>query len=122
MDGAFAACTGRSPQCSYLRDGVHPSTLRDGVLAAPRVAAMVTDVAALPGTGIPGHLPAVFTMAMEWATQRLVGVVRPPPVEVPKRESVLRMELEERLLAPLQPDWEQLLALREVDALWSYGT
>ena len=65
---------------------------------------MVTDVAALPGTGIPGHLPVVFTMAMERATPRLVRAVRPQPVEVPKRVSVLRMELEERLTAPLQPD------------------
>ena len=32
------------------------------------------------------------------------------------------MELEERLTAPLQPDWDRLLALREVDALWSYWT
>ena len=32
------------------------------------------------------------------------------------------MELEERLTVPLQPDWDQLLALQEVDALWSYWT
>ena len=62
----------------------------------------------------------VFTRAMERATQRLVCAVRPQPVAVPKRESVLRMELEERLTAPLQPDWDRLLASREVDALWSY--
>ena len=101
---------------------MHPGACIDGVLANPRVAAMVMDVAALPGTGIPGHLPVVFTMAMERATQRLVHAVRPQPVEVPKRESVLRMELEERLTAPLQPDWDRLLALREVGALWSYWT
>ena len=64
----------------------------------------------------------VFTLAMERATQRLVRAVRPRLVKVPKRESVLRMELEERLTAPLQPDWDRLLALREVDVLWSYWT
>ena len=32
------------------------------------------------------------------------------------------MELEERLTAPLQPDWDRLLASREVAALWSYRT
>ena len=99
---------------------MHPRTRIDGVLADPPVAAMVTDVAALPDTGLPGHLPVVFTMAMERATQRLVRAVRPKPVEVPKRESVLRMALEEQLTAPLQPDWDRLLALRGVDALWSY--
>ena len=122
VDAAFATGAGRPLQCSYHRQGVHPGTRIDGVLADPRVAAMVTDVAALPGTGIPGHLPVVFTLAMERAAQRLVRAVRPRPVEVPKRESVLRMELEERLTAPLQPDWDRLLALQEVDALWSYWT
>ena len=122
VDAAFATGTGRPLQCSYHRQGVHPGTRIDGVLADPRVAAMVTDVAALPGTGIPGHLPVVITLAMERAAQRLVRAVRPRPVEVPKRESVLRMELEERLTAPLQPDWDRLLALQEVDALWSYWT
>ena len=67
VDTAFAAGTGRSPQCSYHRQGAHPGTHIDGVLADPRVAAMVTDVAVLPGTGILGHLPVVFTMAMERA-------------------------------------------------------
>ena len=122
VDAAFATGTGRPLQCSYHRQGVHPGTRIDGVLADPRVAAMVTDVAALPGTGIPGHLPVVFTLAMERAAQRLVRAVRPRPVEVPKRESVLRMELEERLTAPPQPDWDRLLAMQEVDALWSYWT
>ena len=59
-------------------------------------------------------------MAIERATQRLVRAVRPQLVEVPKRESVLRVALEEQLTAPLQPDWDRLLALREVDTLWSY--
>ena len=86
MDAAFAAGAGRSPQCSFYRQGVHPGARIDGVLADPRVAAMVTDVAALPGTGIRGHLPVVFTMAMERAMQRLVRAVGPQPVEVPKRE------------------------------------
>ena len=38
------------------------------VLADSRVAATVTDVGAIPGTGIPGHLPVVFTLAMEQAS------------------------------------------------------
>ena len=122
VNAAFVAGTGRSPQCSLHWQGVHPGTRIDGVLADPHLAAMVMDVAALPGTGIQGHLPVVFTMAMERATQRLVRAVRPQPVEVPKSELVLRTELEERLTAPLQPDWNRLLASREVDALWSYWT
>ena len=113
---------GCSPQCSFHRQGVRPGTRIDGVLADPRVATMVMDVAALPGTGFPGHLPMVFTVAMERATQPLVRVVRPQPVEVPKRELVLRMEFDERLTALLQPDHDRLLASREVDALWSYWT
>ena len=68
VEAAFAVGAGRSPQCSFHRQGVHPGTRIDGVLADPRVATMVTDVAALPGTGIPGHLPVVFTVAMEGAT------------------------------------------------------
>ena len=122
VDAAFAAGTRRSPQCSFHRQGVHPGTRIDGVLGDPRVVAMVTGVAALPSTGIPGHLPVLFTMAMERATQCLVRAVRPQPVEVPKRESVLRMELEERAPAPLQPDWDRLLASREVDKLWCCWT
>ena len=120
VDAALAAGAGRSPRCSFHRQGVHPGTCIDGVLADPRAAAMATDVAEPPGMGIPGHLPVVFTMARERATQRLVRAVRPQRVEVPKRESVLRTELEEQLTAPLQPEWDRLLASREVDALWSY--
>ena len=77
VDADFAAGTGRSPQCSYHRQVAHPGTHIDGVLADLRVAAVVTDVTTLPGTGIPGHLPLVFTMAMERATQCLVRAVRP---------------------------------------------
>ena len=93
VDAAFAAGTGHSPQCSFHRQGVHPGARIDGVLADPRVAAMVTDVAALPCKGILGHLPVVFTMAMERATQRLVCPVPSQPVQVPKRELVLQMDL-----------------------------
>ena len=107
---AFAAGTGHFLQCSFHRQEVHRGTRIDRVLTDARMAAMVTDVAALPGTGIPRHLPVVFTMAMEWPTQRLVRAVRPQPVEVLKTESVLRMELEEPPPAPLQPDRDRLLA------------
>ena len=92
---------------SYHAQGSHPYTRIDGALANPRVMAMVTGVAALRDTGIPGHLPVVFTVAMEAVTQRLVKVMWPRPVAVPKREGPLRLELEERLAAPLRPKSEQ---------------
>ena len=79
VDAAFAAGTRHSPQRSFHRQRVHTGTRIDGVLADPREAAMVTDAAALPGTGIPGHLPVLFTMAIERATRRLVRAVRPQP-------------------------------------------
>ena len=82
VDAAFAAGTRRSMQCSFHWQRVHPCTRMHGVLPNSRVAAMVTDVAALLATGIAGRLPVVFTMAMERATQCVVRAVRPQPCAV----------------------------------------
>ena len=123
VDATFAAGSGRPLQCSYHLQGAHPGSRIDGVLADPRVAAMVTGVAAMPGTSIPQHLPVVFTLAMERATQRLTRALRPRPVDVPPREATLRMELEERLnSAPPLPHYDGLVAARQVDSLWAYWT
>ena len=78
---------------------------------------MVTGVVAFQDTSILGHLPVLFPLAMEAATQRLVKAIRPRPVTVPKREGPLRLELEERLTAPLQLEGEWLLAEGDVNSL-----
>ena len=67
VGASFAAPSGRPLQWSYHIQGAHPGTHIVGVLADPRVAAMVTDVGAIPGRGIPGRLPMVFTVVARYA-------------------------------------------------------
>ena len=105
VDAELAAATGGERVCRYEGGaGMRPTRI-DGLLASTALAPMIRSVTALPETGIPGHMPAVFELGLEAAGQRVARFVKPKKVEVPQRGPEALEELGERLLSPLEAEW-----------------
>ena len=108
--------------CRFSPTGASAGTRIDGILADPRVTTALEDVQAVRASGIPGHRPAVFSLRLSRATQRVWRAVRPPVVSIPERPEEQRKNLEDCLLSPLAADWEAVLESADVDAVWAYWT
>ena len=122
VDAELAAATGGERVCCYEGGaGMRPTRI-DGLLTSTALAPMMRLATALPETGIPGHMPAVFELGLEAADQRVARFVKPKKEEVPQRDPEALEELGECLLSPLEAEWTTMLERGDVDAARKYWT
>ena len=71
VDAELAAATEGECVCRFEGGaGMRPTRI-DGLLVSTVLAPVMRSGAALPGTGIPGHMPVIFELGLEAANQRV---------------------------------------------------